>query len=71
MARFSMKRIDETWMTYDECIAKKYPGYMLCEKREFIVSKSDVLISMDDLLSLMRSKDIGKYEQTKAHFFGP
>jgi hypothetical protein len=58
MSKFSMKRIDETWKTYDECVMEKYPGYMLCEKREVLVNKSDVLISMDELLTLMRSKDI-------------
>jgi hypothetical protein len=62
MAKFSMKRINETWLTYDEILAKNYPGYLLCDKREILVNKSDVLVSMDELLALLRSKDFARYD---------
>lgn len=30
-AKFSMKKIDDSWHTWDELLAKKYPGYVLDE----------------------------------------
>jgi hypothetical protein len=31
---------------------------------------SDITIDMDELLGLLRSKDIARYHQVKHHFFG-
>lgn len=61
-AHFSMKRIDETWMYYEEIIARRFPGYCLDNEYLFIECKSDITVSMDELLSLFRSKDIERYE---------
>jgi len=31
---------------------------------------SDITIDMDELLGLLRSKDLARYHQVKSHFFG-
>lgn len=28
-ARFSIKRINETWLTWEELLIKRFPGYVL------------------------------------------
>ena len=67
--RFSLKRIDETWLTWEEGISTSYPGYFLDENLT-ISNKSDILIDLDEIITLFRSKDISKYQQVKNHFFG-
>jgi hypothetical protein len=57
-----MKRIDETWNTYEEVIQKRFPGYCLDKEHLFIECKTDISISMDELMSLLKSKDIDRYE---------
>lgn len=71
MSKFSMKRIDNTWATYSEMIQNRYPGYLMDEQFNLIECKSDVLISMDELLDLLRSKNLNRYEEVRHHFFGP
>ena len=47
----------------------RWPGYVL--QNAFIIPESDHLIHVDDLLSLLRSKNIDRYQSEKDHFFGP
>lgn len=68
-ARFSVKRIDDSWMTFSELIQFKYPGYIL-DNRHMIANKSDICVNLEDLIELLRSKDIAKYHRVKHHFFG-
>ena len=68
-AKFSTKRIDDTYMTWDEMMQKKYPGYVLGNDC-IINNQSDILINLDELLALFRSKDIARYHQVKDRFFG-
>jgi len=35
-----------------------------------IINVSDITIDMDELLGLLRSKDIARYHEVKNHFFG-
>ena len=68
-ATFSTRRIEENWRTVPENIAIKYPGYLL-NKSGHIYNNSDHFVNMDDLLALMRSRDIDRYESEKELFFG-
>ena len=68
-ARFSMRRIDDSWYTWDELLSKKFPGYYL-DDSQIICNKSDVTIDLDELIGLFRSKDIARYNEVKQHFFG-
>lgn len=70
-SRFSLRRIDETWTTYDELLHEKYPGYVLCSERLLICNKSDITVCMDELITLLRSKDLERYYQVKDRLFGP
>lgn len=67
-ATFSTRRVNDTFKTFSENLAARWPGYVL--KGEFIVPVSDHLVHMDDLLGLLRSKDIERYQSMKEHFFG-
>ena len=67
-ATFSTRRINDTFKTFSENLQARWPGYVL--KNNFIVPLSDHLVHMDDLLSLLRSKDIDRYHSMKDHFFG-
>ena len=59
-ATFSTRRINDTFRTFSENLAARWPGYEL--KGNFIVPVSDHhLVHMDDLLRLLRSKDIDRY----------
>ncbi len=64
-----MTRIDENWFTFQETLQKKFPGYKLGSDH-LISNVSDITIDMDELLALLRSKDIGYYNQVKDKFFG-
>lgn len=66
--KFSTRRIDDTYRTFSENMAIKWPGYVL--EGQHIVNSTDRLVHLDDLLSLFRSKDIDRYEREKAMFFG-
>jgi hypothetical protein len=68
-ARFSMRRIDESYMTFAELIQKKYPGYAI-NNEGLINNVSDITIDLDELIPLLRSKDLARYHQVKHHFFG-
>ena len=68
-AKFSAVRIDQNWLTFSERVATKYPGYVL-DNRYCFVNKSDITIDLKELVSLLRSKDLGRYEEVKKHFFG-
>ena len=58
--RFSMRRIDDNFLTFGEIIGKRFPGYVL-QDQGIIVNVSDITIDLDELLPLLRSKDIAKY----------
>ena len=67
-ATFSTRRINDTFKTFSENMAARWPGYVL--KGNFIMPENDHLVHMDDLLTLLRSKDIDRYQSMKEHFFG-
>ena len=67
--KVSTRRIDDTYRTYSETIALKYPGYEL-DRSGRLMNKTDLVVRMDELLQLLRSKDIFRYESQKHLFFG-
>ena len=67
-ATFSTRRVNDTFRTFAENLALKWPGYVL--QGQHIVNSTDRLVHMDDLLSLFRSKDIDRYNREKEMFFG-
>ena len=66
---FSTRRVNDTFRTFAENLAHKWPGYILT-KSGHIFNGTDRLIQMDDLLALMRSKDVDRYQCQKELFFG-
>ena len=68
-ARFSMRRIDASWMTWEEKLQRDFPGYYLGAD-QILHNKSDMIIDLDELLGLLRSRDIARYHQVKDRFFG-
>ena len=68
-ARFSTRRIDDSYLLYSENLAKRWPGYML-NKSFQIVPHTDHCIEQRDLLALLRSKNLDQYRAQKDHFFG-
>ena len=69
-AKFSTRRVNENYRTFSENLAFKFPGYML-SKTKHIVPASDHVVHLDDLLGLLRSKDLDAYNRMKDHFWGP
>ena len=67
-AKFSTRRIDDTYRTFSENLAARWPGYIL--SGQHIVNESDRVIHMDHLLALLRSKDLDRYQSQKELFFG-
>ena len=59
-AKFSTRRINENYRTFSENLALKWPGYELSRSCH-ILPKTDILVHLDDLLALLRSKDIARY----------
>jgi len=57
----STRRVNDTYRTYSETLALKYPGYEL-DRSGHLMNKTDLVVHMDHLLQLMRSKDISRYE---------
>ena len=55
-----MKRIDESWLNFTETMQKRVPGYAIGTDH-LINNVSDVTVNLDELMSLLRSKDIAKY----------
>ena len=69
-AKFSTHRVNDNYRTFSENLALKWPGYVMA-KSAHIVPERDHYVHLDDLLSLLRSSDIDRYNRTKDHFFGP
>jgi len=67
--KFSTRRIDDTYKTFSENIQLRFPGYEM-SRSAHILPKSDITVHLDDLLSLLRSKDLARYEAEKSIFFG-
>jgi len=63
-SKFSVKRIDDGWLTFAENIEKNYPGYNLGADN-LISNVSDITIDLDELMALLRSKDFVRYHQVK------
>lgn len=63
-ATFSSRRINDTFRTVSENLAHKWPGYVFAKSRH-IFNSTDNLVHMDDMLALMRSKDIDRYQRDK------
>ena len=68
-ARFSLVKL-EGYQLFSENLAKTYPGYYL-DSKGHILPSTDHLVNLDELLALLRSKDITRYEKVKDKFFGP
>ena len=68
-AKFSLVRLDG-YLLFSEMMAKRYPGYALGPKGH-ILPTTDYQINLDELLALLRSKDIEKYTKEKEKYFGP
>ena len=66
---FSTHRINDTFRTYSENLAFKWPGYVL-GRYGHIFNATDQLVNMDQHLNLLRSKDIDRYEREKDILFG-
>jgi hypothetical protein len=66
--RYSSIRLNESYGTYMEHLAAKFPGYIL--KGETMFNFSDVAVNLDELLDLLKSRDLEKYEKVKDRFFG-
>ena len=66
---FSTHRINDTFRTYSENLAFKWPGYVL-GRYGHIFNATDQLVNMDQHLALLRSKDIDRYEREKDILFG-
>ena len=62
-------RIDETFKTFSENMALKWPGYALARSGH-IFNQTDKLVNMDQHLALLRSKDVDRYEREKDILFG-
>jgi len=69
-ALHSTRRLNDSYRTFSENLANKWPGYVLSSSHH-IENSTDRLVSMDALLSLLRSRDISGYERDKDLFFGP
>ena len=69
-SKFSARRIDDTYRTFSENLAFKWPGYMMA-KSAHILPLTDILVHVDDLFALLMSNDLARYERDKAIFFGP
>ena len=69
-AKFSTQRLDDTYRTYSENLAYKWPGYVLSQSGH-IFNGTDKVVSMDTHLALLRSSDIDRYEREKDIHFGP
>ena len=67
---FSTRRIDDSYRTYAENLALRWPGYAL-QQSGHIMNVSDRIVCMDQLQNLLRSKDLDRYEREKDIFFGP
>ena len=70
MTKYSTRRVDNTYLTFSENLALKWPGYVL-GKSGHILNKTDKLVDLGSLISLLRSSDINRYETEKNLFFGP
>ena len=64
-----MRKIDDTWMTFTEGMAKKYPGFCLDKEKIFLYNKTAVEIDLNEMKALFASKDIGRYEEIKSKWF--
>ena len=69
-AKFSYRRINENYKTFSENLREKFPGYIMA-KSAHIMPSTDITVHLDDLLSLLRSNDLARYEREKSIFFGP
>ena len=45
-ARFATRRINDTYKTFGENLAERWPGYMLC-KEGFIRNNTDIVVNQD------------------------
>ena len=63
-AKFSMRKIDDSWYTFGENLQKRFPGYQLGSDH-LISNVSDITIDLDELMGLFRSKDLERYHKVK------
>jgi len=69
MSKFATRKINENYKTFGENMADRFPGYVL-DKDGFIRNKDDLCVNMDQMLALLRCKDLALYEEVKDRFFG-
>jgi hypothetical protein len=61
--RYSAVRLNDNYGTYNEHLASRYPGYLL--KNCTMWNESDIAVNLDNLLDLLKSRDLEKYEKVK------
>ena len=60
-SKFAARRIDDSYKTFSENLSQKFPGYEMARSAH-ILPKTDITVHLDDLLALLRSKDLARYE---------
>ena len=63
-SKFSIKKIDDSYMTFSQGISKVFPGYKV-DKKLLICNEEDTSVDLDDLRGLLISKDLDYYEKVK------
>ena len=66
--KYSVVKIDETYMKFTEGIAAKYPGYGL-DKKFMVVNKHDISINLEEIKNIFLSKDMDQYECIRDKYF--
>ena len=61
MTKYSTRRVDDTYLTFSENLALKWPGYIL-GKSGHILNATDRLVDLSSLIDLLRSRNIDRYE---------
>jgi hypothetical protein len=59
--KWSLKKIDETYKTFSEGIADRFPGYELDEKK-LVKNVSDETIDLEELKAFLLSKNPEEYD---------
>jgi hypothetical protein len=63
-SKWSINKLDDTWMTYTEGINHKFPGYGI-DKKFLIYNMDDNAVDLEDLKNLLISKDLNYYHKVK------
>ena len=67
--KYSLTKLDETYMKFNEGIERRYPGYAL-DDNFLVVNKNDIAINFDEIKKVFLLTELGTYEDLKQKFFG-